>query len=378
MTERLTPAPLEPTRQALVLDRLDSDGAVRISDLTEALGVSPVTLRRDLARMERKGLLKRVHGGAVAVSGAPRTGVALDDAPASAPAPDDDPDGAIAVLLPSLNYYWPGVVRGIEAEARRHGLRTVIRATSYDLQDERPMLERLLADETISGLVVAPNTDTDHAQDVVQWLVDAEIPSVLVERDAVALPAHTPLESVTTDHALGASLAARHLAELGHRHVGLVLSRRSPTSRKIATGWQSTIAELGLTASGAAVATLPDRGAADFSAVVNATLDEALGSGITGLLVHSDPEAMAIIDLAMLRGISVPEQLSVVAYDDEVAEHFSPALTAVSPPRHAVGEAAVDLLVKRHRAPGRPTRRVTLSPLLNVRESTAPAPGGLG
>ena len=60
---------------------------------------------------------------------------------------------------------------------------------------------------------------------------------------------------------------------------------------------------------------------------------------------------MAIIDLALNRGISVPDDLSIIAYDDEVAQLFTPALTAVSPPRAAVGEAAVDLLAR-----GSPTR----------------------
>ena len=81
---------------------------------------------------------------------------------------------------------------------------------------------------------------------------------------------------------------------------------------------------------------------------------------------------MAFVDLALNRGISVPDDLSVIAYDDEVAQLFTPALTAVSPPREAVGEAAVDLLVKRLADPSRPVHRVVLSPRLNVRGSTAP------
>ena len=97
-----------------------------------------------------------------------------------------------------------------------------------------------------------------------------------------------------------------------------------------------------------------------------------LESGLTALLVHSDPEAMAIIDLALNRGISVPDDLSIVAYDDEIAQLFKPAITAVSPPRAAVGEAAADLLIKRMADPARAVSRVLLSPSLNVRESTAP------
>lgn len=358
-----TPALLAAERRAHILAAMEREGAVRISQLTEELGAATVTLRRDLAQMEQEGLLQRVHGGAIAPNGQ------HGHAPAGS-AGTEASAGSIAVLVPSLNFYWPGVVRGMEAAARRHGLKVQLRGASYELQDERPVLERLVASGDIRGLIVAPNTDTPHSQDVVQWLAECGTPSVLVERDAVVQPAGVPVEAVTTDHALGAVLAARHLASLGHRKVGLVLSRNSPTSRKIAAGWQAACEELGLTPAQHIETTLPDRASAEFSGAVDTTLDRALGSGVTALLVHSDPEAMAFVDLALNRGISVPEDLSIIAYDDEVAELFTPALTAIAPPRVSVGETAVELLVSRMADPTRPTRRVMLNPTLVVREST--------
>ncbi len=358
MTDQL---PLAPERRAHVLAALQRDGAVRVSQLLEELGAAPVTLRRDLAQLEREGLLVRVHGGAVA-----------PERPASSSRTAEGDAGTIAVLVPSLNYYWPGVLRGAEAAAKRNGYAVMLRGASYELQDERPVLERLVRDERVQGLIVAPNTDTPHAQDVVQWLADAGVPSVLVERDATLLPDGAPVESVTTDHALGAVLAARHLAGLGHRKVGLIISRNSPTSRKITAGWAAACAELGLTPADHFESVLPPRSSPDFSAVIEQTLDTAVRTGVTALLVHSDPEAMAFVDLAIDRGIRVPDDLSVVAYDDEVAELFTPALTAVSPPRADVGAAAVDLLARRLDDPNRPVHRVVLSPDLNVRASTAP------
>ena len=364
MSDGAQTAALAPARRARILEALTRDKTIRLSDLTEELGVTPVTLRRDLAQLENEGLLVRVHGGAVAVEQelAPPP---IWDAP-------ERTTGTIGVLVPSLDYYWPGVVRGIEAAARRLGLGTVLRGASYELQDERPALERLVRTEDVSGFILAPNTDTVHAQDVIQWLAESGRPHVLVERDALLLPSHEPVESVRSDHALGAASAARHLAELGHKRVGLILSRTSPTSRKIAAGWHDACLELGLTTVPGFEALLPDRRTPEFSATVDGALDTALSGGLTALLVHSDPEAMAIIDLALNRGISVPDDLSIVAYDDEIAQLFSPALTAVSPPRRAVGEAAVDLLAKRIADPTRPVSRVVLSPTLNVRESTAP------
>lgn len=356
MTEQTSPALLGAERRSHVLAALARDGAVRIAQLVDDLDVAPVTLRRDLAQMEREGLLVRVHGGAVAA----------DAAHASAPE-----TRTIAVLVPSLNYYWPGVIRGMEREARDRGCRILLRGASYDLQDERPVLERLTATEDLAGLIVAPNTETAHSQDVIAWLDESDIPFVLVERDAFRMPSAEPVESVTTDHALGGALAARHLVALGHRRVGLVLSRQSPTSRKIVAGWHAACDELMLEPGDRIEHVLPDRSNPGFSQAVHAALDAALDAGVTGLLVHSDPEAMAVVDLAEARGLTVPGDISVVAYDDEVAELFTPALTAVSPPRAAVGHAAVELLTGRIAQRDRAARRVQLSPRLIVRESTA-------
>ena len=279
------------------------------------------------------------------------------------------------MLVPSLNYYWPGIVRGMEQEARRRGVELLVRAASYTLQDERPILERFVTLEGVDGLLVAPNSDTPHTQDVIQWLADCEVPSVLVEREGLVHPGNEPVESVTTDHALGAILAAHHLASLGHRTVGLVISRDSPTSRKITRGWDVACAELGLTPMQHFESFLPDRSSPEFSAAVDTALDTAIQRGTTALLVHPDPEAMAFADLAVARGISVPDDLSIIAYDDEVAAVFTPPLTAVRPPREALGAAAVDLLLRRIEDPTRPVHRVTISPALKVRASTAPVGG---
>src|SRR4051794_8235030 len=280
MTDQPTHAPLAPARRAHVLSTLSRDGIVRVSQLIDELGVTPVTVRRDLAQMEDEGLLVRVHGGAVAANGGggkPREAAQADD---EIPAVTEASD-SIAVLVPSLNYYWPSVVRGMEREARRRGYRLLLRGASYELQDERPVLDRLVHADDVKGLIVPPNTDTPHAQDVIQWLAQAGVPSVLTERDAFLLPGRVPVESVTSAQALGGGLAAHHRADLGHRKVGLVHARNSPTSRKIAAGWQAACEELGLTPTQHFEHLLPDRSSPDFSDAVNASLDRAMKSGTT-------------------------------------------------------------------------------------------------
>lgn len=359
MTETDQRGPLQVDRRSQLLEALRREGTVRVSDLTAELGVTAVTVRRDIARLADEGLVRRVHGGATLVEPA-------------APAPEPAPVGRnIGMLLPALDRYWPDVVRGAEEAAREQHLQIRLRASSYDAVDERPLLERFVAGGEVAGLLVTPSHEAPTAAATLEWLVATGVPAVLVERQAHIGPHHTPLEAVTTDHALGAAMAVRHLAGLGHRRVGLVTARHSPTSPHVRRGWFEAALELGLTTSRSLDVEVPNVGTAEWEPTVEALIDRCRRTGTTALLVHSDPEAIALVQHCEHRGMSVPGDLSVVAYDDIVAGLFSPPLTAVRPPRRAVGHAAVELLVARMADPHRPAHRVSISPTLLLRGSTA-------
>lgn len=352
--------PLQVARRARLLEALQRDGVLRISDLTGTLGAAAVTIRRDIAQLAEEGLVRRVHGG-----------VALPDAEAE---PMLDSGGSIGMLVPSLDYYWPDVARGAEEVARELDLRVVLRGSSYESEDDLPQLTRLV-EQGADALVVAPRMDAPTSARTIEWLAGAGIPVVLLERTATAGPHHAVLESVVTDHALGAEMAVRHLVSLGHRRVGTVLAEHSPTTPHVHRGWLAAVSECGLPATDTVDALVPDAKLASSAAALDAALDRCLAVGVTALLVHADAEAIALVQRCEDRRLSVPGDLSVVAYDDEVAGLFSPALTAVRPPRRSIGRAAVRLVADRLSDPDRPTHRVVISPSLRIRSSTAAVPG---
>src|SRR5690606_18308158 len=117
----------------------------------------------------------------------------------------------------------------------------------------------LVDTDGVRGIICAPRIDGSHAQELAEWLAAADVPHVLVEREAARAPHRDALEAVVSDHALGALVAVHHLADQGHRRVGLVLSRESPTSRKIAAGWRAACADLGLTSDEHFERLAPDR-----------------------------------------------------------------------------------------------------------------------
>jgi DNA-binding LacI/PurR family transcriptional regulator len=356
--------PLQVARRARLLEALQRTGVLRISDLTESLGAAAVTIRRDIAQLAAEGLVRRVHGG-----------VALP----TADEPGEPPAAAgvsLGMLVPSLDYYWPNVAQGAEQAARELAMRVVLRGSSYETEDDRPQLTRLVEQQGVDALIVAPRMDAPTAVDTIAWLATIDVPVVLLERTATAGPHRAVFESVVTDHALGAAMAVRHLASLGHRRIGVVLAEQSPTRPHVRRGWLEAAAECGLDTGATVDALVPTARSPHCEPALDQALDRALATGTTALLVHADAEAVALVQRCEERQLSVPGDLSVVAYDDEVAGLFSPALTAVRPPRRSIGRAAVRLIADRLADPGRPTHRVVISPSLRVRHSTA-APSGV-
>jgi DNA-binding LacI/PurR family transcriptional regulator len=359
--------PLAVTRRATLLQALQEHGTLRVSELADILAVTPVTIRRDIAHLAGEGLVHRVHGGATLARASDESAGQGQRTPVG-----DAAIASVGMLVPSLHYYWPGVVRGAEEEATERDLRIVLRGSSYESDDTWAQLKHLIEQAAVSGLVLAPNMEAQHTTEALQWLSGTGVPVTLVERSAAVGSHHGVVESVVSDHALGAALAVRHLASLGHRKVGLVVTHGSPTSPHIRTGWLAASAECACPADRTVDATIADSRDPGWTAAIDRVLDECLSTGTMALLVHADAEAIALVQRCQLRGLRVPEDLSVVAYDDEVASLFSPALTAVRPPRRSLGRAAVGLVAERMADPGRPGHRVIISPSLRVRDSSAP------
>jgi DNA-binding LacI/PurR family transcriptional regulator len=140
------------------------------------------------------------------------------------------------MVVPSLDYYGPDVIRGVRQAATAAGARIVLRGATYQAADERRQLSWLVESVGVDGLLVAPTTTGDDGEALVRWLQEAPVPVVLVERAATVGPHRQAMESVVSDHSLGAAMAVRHLATLGHRRIGLITTAQSPTAPHVRRG----------------------------------------------------------------------------------------------------------------------------------------------
>lgn len=348
-------------RREYLLEALRAHGSLTVRGAAADLGVSELTVRRDINALEKQGLLSRVHGGAVPPSSLTREG-----------APRAAGEGrAIGMVVPSLDYYWPQVVNGARRVAEAHRIKLQVRGSSYDPDQDRAQAEAILGSGAVSGLIIAPAVTGEAGRELLAWLDTLPVPVVLAERRAPEALAARRLEWVRTDHAHGAQLAVRHLAQRGHRRIGYLTDSVSPTSAHVVRGWHQAIDALGVDPSPVAedfAAGTHDRSRAEF---FDELLDRAVESRTTALVVHSDVQAVALAQHCQDRRLRIPEDLAIVAYDDEVADLADPQLSAVRPPKHHVGASAVQLLTARMaEGRGRPVHRLDLIPDLIVRGSS--------
>ncbi|MDQ1655936.1 MAG: hypothetical protein QOD41_1019 [Cryptosporangiaceae bacterium] len=352
-------------RRERVLAELRRQGSVRVRELAVLLHVSELTIRRDLAALAEQGLLTKVHGGATL----PTRLAAAPPRPRAAP-----PRFTIGMVVPSLDFYWPQVIAGARAAAAALGVSIQLRGSSYDAAEDRRQIVRLVEAGQVQGLLLAPSLSGDDG--MADWIGDLSIPVVLVERMPGSFTqASHAFEWVRSDHELGVELAVRHLHHHGHRRIGLVLTDASPTSAQLERGWGPACAGLGIDPK------LVFHGSVRLDAprhreLIAAILRACGRAGATALVVHSDPDAMSIAQFCAERGVTVPGDLALVSYDDEVAHLAQPELTAVRPPKGHLGRVAVELIVSRLlEGPRRPSQRISVAPDLVIRDSSVPRPG---
>ncbi len=349
-------------RQERLMEQLRRHGVVRVTDLARDFGVSELTVRRDLTALEERNLLTRVHGGAT---------LPVRPAGSAAPPRREKTRFTIGMVVPSLDYYWPPIVTGVRTAAAVLGVNVQLRGSSYDPVEDRRQISRLIDAQQVQGLLLAPSLEDDGVDELVDWIGKLPVPTVLVERQTARwTPTPRPVEWIRSDHSLGLEMAVRHLHTQGHRRIGLVLSHGSPTSAHLARGWGLTCADLGL------VDDLVVRESVALHAprhreIIGDLLRDCRRSGTTALIVHSDLDAMSIAQFCTEHGMSIPNDLALVSYDDEVAHLAEPALTAVRPPKNHVGRLAVEMMVSRLiEGPRRPVQRVLVTPELIIRDSS--------
>ncbi|MEG3633060.1 LacI family DNA-binding transcriptional regulator [Micromonospora palythoicola] len=272
----------------------------------------------------------------------------------------------VGLVLPELqNPIFPALAEVVTGSLAQRGFTPALCARTIGGVSEAAYVEMLL-DHQVSGVIFAGGSYAlaDASHEHYRRLTDRGLPVVLVNAgvDELGFP------RVSTDDAVAVEQAYGHLRSLGHERIGLVLgpedhvpSRRKLTAMGRVAGWDAGtewVERSSFSMEGARVAAtkLVDR-------------------GVSGIICASDVLALGAIRAVRRLGRSVPDDVSVVGYDDSAFMTCTdPPLTTVRQPIETMGQAAVDLLVTQIEGGGVLTDELLFEPELVVRGSTAPTP----
>ncbi len=269
----------------------------------------------------------------------------------------------IGMIIPdSTNPFFAEVARGVEDTSFEQGY-SVILCNSDGNLDKELLYTNVLIEKQVDGILfVAAGLSTERILE----LQMREIPLVLIDRD---LP-DAAVDSVITDNARAGRLATCHLIELGHVRIGCVTgpSDLTPSADRV-TGYREALTQNSLTVD----ETLIVKGDFQYDSGYEAGCQLlALEQPPTAIFACNDLMAIGVMSAALQMGLRVPDDLSVVGFDDvRLAAFANPPLTTIAQPKHEIGVIAVKLLLQRIREPGLAAQRQVLDTHLLLRNSTA-------
>ncbi|MEU1009941.1 substrate-binding domain-containing protein [Streptomyces sp. NPDC005890] len=278
--------------------------------------------------------------------------------------------GLVDLVLHSLESSWSGaVLQGVEAAAYEAGLEVVVSAGPTRTRDARP--ERGWLDKLTtrgSSGVLLPLAELSAAQ--YGWLDHHRIPYVLID------PVHEPPAGVVSVGAAnwqGGVSATEHLLGLGHERIAVIAGhRRAMADGARVAGYRSALASAGVRQRAGYV-----RHAGRDETTARLRMHELLDlpEPPTAVFVCADRMALGVYAALAERGLRVPDEVSVVGFDDlPEARWVAPALTTVRQPLAEMAATALRLLVRMMHGERPEGTRTELSTRLVERASTAPPP----
>ncbi|MFL5778378.1 MAG: LacI family DNA-binding transcriptional regulator [Chloroflexota bacterium] len=272
------------------------------------------------------------------------------------------------IVTDIANPYFPQLVRAVEDAALARQYVVLLCNAADDPEREVAYLE-LLAERRVDGLVVASSgVGERHAS----WLATAPVPVVLINTTAPL--AGSALPAVLSDNRAGGRLAAEHVIGLGHRRIGHVTAPDWNTAApERLAGIEDALTAAGLDPALTLAIAEGDGHVAGAESATVSLLDRPVPP--TALLAYNDLSAIGAIRAVRARGLRVPEDVSVVGFDDvELAAYSGPPLTTVAQATAEMGHWAVERLVDGRRRPKDEPLVVRLPVRIVVRASTGPAP----
>jgi LacI family transcriptional regulator len=271
----------------------------------------------------------------------------------------------IGVIVPEVSDgYSASVMSGVEDHLLQEGYFYFVASHRHraDLIDEYP---RMFMERSVDGLIAV---DTP-------WPFALSVPVVTVS-------GHNQVKGVTNillNHQRAAEVALKHLAHLGHRQIAFIKGQEFSSDTEVRwTNIERIAHQLGLTINPRLVTQLEGDSPSPQLGYKATKKLLATDQAFSALFAFNDISAMGAIRALRESGRQVPEDVSVIGFDDIQSAAFqNPALTTVRQPLREMGRAAAEILLKRINRPGSELHdKHIVEPELIIRETTSAPPSG--
>ncbi|MBS4179505.1 LacI family DNA-binding transcriptional regulator [Lederbergia citrea] len=266
----------------------------------------------------------------------------------------------LGLLVPDIsNPFFSEMARTIEDRAHESGMSVIMCSTDENPEKEKKYLE-LLQRKQVDGFIVASSFQDKN---LLKGLKKLRIPLVMLTQDDIGLD----VTSVSVDDFKGGYEATSHLITAGHRNIAIIAENANSSKMRI-YGYREAHAEHGLICSEENI----------FQTTASITNGkECLKEMVqkenvpTAIFACNDLIAIGVIQGAKELGLKVPEDLSIVGFDNTIlATTTVPALTTVAQPITEMGNKVVDVIIEEIKEKNRGKERVLFNPQLIVRGTT--------
>jgi LacI family transcriptional regulator len=351
----------------------------RIGDVAVVAGVSTATVSRVLnGQTVRPEAQRRVTDAVARLGYVPHAGARALSLQRS---------GTVGAILPTVdNAIFAKAIEALQQRLSAHGLQLLIATSGYDPEREAQQAVNLVARGVdalaLCGLAQRPaltaflrqrGTPTVH-------VMSAPVAAAVL-RGRRAKPLVEPPTCVGFDNAAAMAMAVRYLVDLGHRDIAMLAGVTAQNDRAQARvqGVRDALHQAGLSLHPHRLVERPYT--LDAARDGLQVLMQPAGrdrTRPTAVVCGNDVLATGALLHAQRMGLKVPRDVSIVGFDDlEIAHHLIPSLTTLHVPTQSMWELAGDRLMALMRGEAVPT----VTPIevsLIVRDSTGPAPQGLG
>ncbi len=341
---------------------MQSKTRVSIKDIAKAAGVSHSTVSRSLSdsplvKLDTKMRIQRL---------AREMGYIPDAWARSLVMGQTQTVGVVVTTI--ADPFIAQVVQGIESTASEHGYSVILASSNSDPSREIAAVE-MLRSKRVDGVIVTSSRVGALYQDHLERI---GVPVVLLNNHSEQSGRY--LFSVTVDNHHGGYIATRHLIELGHRRIAYITgpSNHSSNTGRL-SGYHQALSEAGLEFDAALV--VPGNGRVEGGEQAWLALPKA-PEQFTAAFCYNDMTAIGLLHGARQRQLCVPQDLSVVGFDDiPFAALIHPPLTTIAQPQFEMGRQAMQMalgLMRSQTPTDSQVTDITIQGQLVVRESSGP------